>query len=254
MFPDSSIAHDFKCASTKMGYLITHAVAPHFEDLLVKDIKASNSAFTLHYDETTTSQIKKQLDIIVQYWSSENKRIVVHYLGSLFFGHATAEVVSDKLLEFISTKGLPLCRLLSVSSDGPNVNKAIETRLNKALVDANLPLLVDIGTCTLHMVYNAFGKGIQSFGHDAQDFTVKLFCWFKHSAARREDFKVHQLEEELNDVFLLRHVPSRWLTLQPAVIRILEQWPAIVSYFQQLPKDDKLVGKKQQLQSCATVT
>lgn len=39
-------------------------------------------------------------------------------------------------------------------------------------------------------------------------------------------------------MFLLRHVPSRWLTLQPAVQRILAQWDAFTKYFKELVNED----------------
>ena len=51
------------------------------------------------------------------------------------------------------------------------------------------------------------------------------------------------MEIQLNQVFLLRHVPSLWLTLQPAVVRIVDQWPALVSYFKKIVEDDKSVEK-----------
>ena len=94
MFP-GSVSNDFQCGSTKMGYLITHGVAPYFEELLLNDIRRSNNGYTLHFDETTTSQTKKQMDIIVWYWSVEHNRIVVQYLGSLFFGYALSTTVVE---------------------------------------------------------------------------------------------------------------------------------------------------------------
>jgi len=211
MFPDSSTARDFHCGSSKMSYLVTHGLSPYFEELLLKDLNASHAFYTLHYDETTTAQVKKQMDLVVRYWSSERNGVVVHYLGSVFLGHAQASIVSTKLLDIIAEKKMPLNNLLSLSFDGPNVNKAIEAQINKALTDSRLPPLVDIGSCNLHKVHNAFGKGLASFGKDAEDVTLKLFYWFKHSAARREDFKGVQFQLDLDDFVLLRHVPSRWL-------------------------------------------
>src|SRR6188508_67541 len=47
----------------------------------------------------------------------------------------------------------------------------------------------------------------------------------------------------LNQVFLHRYVPSRWQTLQLAVVHIVDQWPALVSYFKKIVEDDKSVEK-----------
>jgi hypothetical protein len=213
MFPSDPIARDFTCGSNKVSYLITHGLAPYFKELLLQDIRKSNAGFTIHYDETTTSQIKKQMDIIVRFWSLERNKVVVHYLGSIFFGHAKAKTVTCALLDFLTENSLPLNRLLSLSSDGPNVNKSIGNQVNKILTDSHLPILVDIGSCNLHKVHNAFGRSLSVYGKDAEELALKLFYWFKHSAARREDFRGVQLDLELDDLFLLRHVPSRWLSL-----------------------------------------
>ena len=40
-------------------------------------------------------------------------------------------------------------------------------------------------------------------------------------------------------------VSCRWLSLQPAIARILEQWDAIVKYFTELPLQDKTVEKNE---------
>ena len=58
----------------------------------------------------------------------------------------------------------------------------------------------------------------------------------------QEDFKAIQFELELEDVFLLHHVSSRWLSLLLAVTRILSQWTALSSYFKHLTDNDKTVG------------
>ena len=98
--------------------------------LLLADVKKSNTGFTVHYDEMTTIQIKKQMDIILRYWSVEQNKVVVHYVASLFFGHAEAKTVTKHLLEALADNGLPVNKVIALSSDGPNVNTAI-TNLEK---------------------------------------------------------------------------------------------------------------------------
>ena len=73
-------------------------------------------------------------------------------------------LLSKKLIEVIVEKwSLPLKNLLALESDGPNVSKAILKEVNKYLVEAKLPKLVDIGSCNLHVVHNGFGKGFGVF-------------------------------------------------------------------------------------------
>ena len=91
MFPANIVASDFSCGSTKVSYLITHGLAPHFKKLLLDDIVKSMTGYTLHYDEATTEQNKKQMDLIIRYWSTTQNKITVHYLGSFFLWACSGE-------------------------------------------------------------------------------------------------------------------------------------------------------------------
>ena len=124
----------------------------------------------------------------------------------------------------------------------PNVNKTKLNVVNKYIVEAKLPKLVDIGSRNLHVVHNGFGKGLET---EAKNLCLELYLWFKCSAARKEYFKSVQIELDLDKNFILRHVSCRWLSLQPAIARILEQWDAIVKYFTELPLQDKTVEKNE---------
>ena len=74
-------------------------------------------------------------------------------LCSIFFGHAFTVTVADKILEVPDERSLPLNILLSVSYDGPNVNKFIDAKLSKVPSDAELPVLIDI--CLVHSAHGS---------------------------------------------------------------------------------------------------
>ena len=71
--------------------------------------------FTLHFDETITSQIKKQSDILVRYYSDNHNEVRVRFLKVAVFGHAYAESVANELCETLQKFSLPLKYLLSLS-------------------------------------------------------------------------------------------------------------------------------------------
>ena len=106
-----------KMSHTKVSYVIGHELGPYF---------------TLHFDKTT-SQIKKQLDILVRYYSDNHNEVRVRFLKAAVLGHAYAESVANELCETLQKFSLPLKYLLSLPSDGPNVNKAIKTNINSKL-------------------------------------------------------------------------------------------------------------------------
>ena len=134
MCPDSEIAKGVKMSCTKVSYVIGHELGPYFLQKTVDDIlNTPGTYFTLHFDETTTSQIKKQFDILVRYYLDNHNEVRVRFLKVAVFGHAYAESVANELCETLQKFSLPLKYLLSLSSDGPNVNKAIKTNINSKL-------------------------------------------------------------------------------------------------------------------------
>ncbi len=168
----------------------------------------------------------------------------VHHLKTYLMGHATANQLSDKLLSAIHDRKLPLERLMMLGRDGPNVNKAVFNIMNKCVFDVNKHGLVDIGTCVLHVVHNAFVKGLPCYGNNISDLVIDVHQWFKLSPARQEDYAALQVKQGVPVHKFLKHVPCRWLALRAALNRFLAQWSTLcVCFLTELPKMDKSVEK-----------
>ena len=174
--------------------------------------------YTVHYDETTNAQTQKQLDIKVRFWSPAQGKVVVHHLQSYLMGHGSGAHLARKLISVIHDNGLALNNLIMV-------DKTVWNLLNKLILQ--LPDrsygLIDIGTCNLHIFHKAFAKGPQVFGNELSELVIDIYTWFKLSAARREDYESVQENLGLPNHKFLKHVDSRWLSLQPSLQRICEQ-------------------------------
>lgn len=248
MFEDSLTAKDFSMSRTKVSYVITHALGPYFLQQTLKDL--DGAYYMLHFDETTTSQVKKQMDVLVRFFSSSTGSVQVRFLHALMFGHAFAEKVTQDLLNLLQNLKLPLTYLLSLSCDGPNANKSIKRKMQAAITDAGSKGLVDIGFCNIHVIHNAFRKGLEKFGSEAEEFCIDLFYFFKLTACRREDFATVQQTLGLDGTHFMRHVQSRWLSLLPSVERVLSQMPAIRKYFLQDLARENLDGNARYTRIC----
>ena len=99
--------------------------------------------------------------------------------------------------------------------------------------------LVDLGSCSIHTIHNAFGKGLEKCGKEIEQLCMDLHALFKYSTARREDFREVQIEMDLDLTNFLQHTVVRWLSIGPAVKRILEQWEAVTPFVTDLAKDPK---------------
>jgi len=96
------ISPGFSLSRTTATYLISDGLGPYFRKRLVEDINESGTYFTIRYDENTTQHVKKQMDVIVRYWSHSRKEIVVHLLSASFFNHVKAVDVARALLDTLN--------------------------------------------------------------------------------------------------------------------------------------------------------
>ena len=59
-----------------MPYIVRHSLSEVLLNELVDDIKVSIGTLTLLLDETTTSQVKKQYDFLIRYWSEREDSVI----------------------------------------------------------------------------------------------------------------------------------------------------------------------------------
>ena len=213
--------------------------------MLVDDLKKLDVPYSLHFDETTSSQVKKQMDLTLRYWSPTHNEVWVNLYKSLFFGHAEGAKVAGRIYEVLKKDDLPVQKLCTLIRDGPNVNKTIFRKLEE-VIKADYPDFggfVDLGSCILHQVHSAFAKGMEEYGKDIGQLCTDVHSLFQHSAARREDYEELQYSMGVDQHKFQEHTEVRWLSLGPAVQRILEQWDCICKFVKDLGKDAKSAPK-----------
>ena len=122
---------------------------PYFQKQLFYDVNSSKNPVTLHYDETTTTQVIKQMDLHFHFWSEEQNEVVRRFYTALMFGHAEGAKVAAAMVDKLEKDKVNLSSILTLSSDGPNVNKTIFRAVNMPLKSAGNPGMINIGTCNL---------------------------------------------------------------------------------------------------------
>ena len=68
MFPDSKVASNISLSRASASHTISEGMAPYFTCQMLADLRNSDLPFCVHFDETTTTQVKKQMDLTVRYW------------------------------------------------------------------------------------------------------------------------------------------------------------------------------------------
>ena len=83
MFPNHPASEHCNCSSTKSSYLLRYGIA----EVLFEEIKNDviDVPYTVKFDESNTSQMKKQLDICVSYCSKIYDQVCKWIWGILFY-------------------------------------------------------------------------------------------------------------------------------------------------------------------------
>lgn len=83
--------------------------------------------------------------------------------------------------------------------------------------------LIDVGSCDIHIIHNAFKKGLDTYGKNIADLSINLHYFFDGEALRSEEYRNIQTKHGMAHHRFIKHVPARWLTLQDSTLRIIEQ-------------------------------
>ena len=141
-------------------------------------------------------------------------------------GHGDAE----SMLQHFKTciEDLNHRNILQVSMDGPNVNKKFHRLFQESITTQFNHILLDVGTCGLHTVHNAFKDGMDAAGWPVQKLLSGLYYLFKESPARREDYTTASGSSQ----FPLKFCNHRWLENILVAERALEVLPNVEKYIE----------------------
>ena len=100
----------------------------------------------------------------------------IRYYTSESFEHDEGATVASAIIPALRSNNVPLTQLLTLGSDGPNVNKTIWREMEEKIweVYPGFQELVDVVTCNIHTVHNSFGKGLDKYGKDAEQLDIDL--------------------------------------------------------------------------------
>lgn len=172
MFPDSEIANKFQMSKTKMGYYITFGIAPYFKSLLLSDIQNS-PFFSVMFDESLNRVFQEeQMDIQIRYWDETSNVACTRYFDSQFMYRPNANNLFDALTNGL--KDFDMNRMIHLSMDGPSTNWLVLKLFQKDRQEKERALLVNLQSCSLHVVSGALQTGISSTNWDLE----KVFLIF----------------------------------------------------------------------------
>ena len=125
----------------------------------------------------------------------------------------------------LESKGLD--KAVAFMSDTTNVMKGARSGVQK-LIKNEHQHLYDVG-CICHLADLTVKAGLKALPVDIDQLFIDVFYHFFHSSKRKQEFcdSLFTTEHE----FILKHCPTRWLSLIRCVGRYLSQYDGLKSYF-----------------------
>ncbi|MCG8622687.1 MAG: hypothetical protein MJE68_11925 [Proteobacteria bacterium] len=239
IFPDSKIAAKYHSASTKATCMLNLAIAPALKMDLIETMKAH--PFSVSIDGSNDTGLEKMNPMTIRIYDETNGKIVTKFLDMCTTASSTAEaiysVMDAKLSDLLSCIN-PWAMCTSVGVDNTSVNIGICNSLKSRILQRNSAIYFN--GCPCHVLHNAAQKAGNTFAtyckFDAEEFAIDLYYWFDKSTNRKNDLRSYSQFCDQEYRGMIKHVSTRWLTLQLAIERSLKQYEALKSYF--ISKDE----------------
>lgn len=230
-FKDSVAASQIKLHRTKCSAVIKNVLGPHFTSDLRSDI--GDSMYSILVDESTDISVTKLLAIAIIYHSKTSDRIVSTFLSLAELEKCDAESIVAAIKYTLKEINLDLKKLQGIGTDNASVMVGINNGVYQVL-KREIPHLILI-RCVCHSIQLATSAATAESLPRNLDFLVReSYNWFSRSSSRQLYYR--QIFSILNDGEEPLKIPqacdTRWLSIQPAVCRIIDQWLELKTHFE----------------------
>jgi hypothetical protein len=221
----SSLSMDRTSASYKMRLGLGRSVLEE----TVEKLKGSPSS--LNMDESTATNFKKIMEVLVSFYDEKEESVVVEHLASL---NVTASDAAS-----LSKHNLPWENLISMLLDSCNVMRGSKSGLETRIRKEKAPHLLDKDGDSCHHMHNCAKVFVKPFSNYLESMYNDLYNDCKWSQDLVEALKSICSVLGLNYTQPERFVPHRWLSAYDVTLSSLHLMDAyILFYYAFLPAKD----------------
>lgn len=238
VFKDSKAAENFCLHRTKCAAIITNILEPHFKSQLLSDIEGS--PYSLIIDESTDISVNKYLGLVIIYYSKIKNKTVSTFLDLAFLESATAQAIVDTIFKTLDKFQLKPEKMVCIGTDNASVmvgrNSGVYTKLKE-----KCPHIILI-RCVCHSLQLATSFATKEHLPRALEFLVaESYNWFARSSSRQIQYKTvyNLINDDTDPLKLLQCSTTRWLSIERAVKRILDQWLELKTHFEIMAQKER---------------
>lgn len=244
IYDDSKIAGKTTCARTKCEAIINGIIGPHSINVIIKSM--DEIQFLGVATDGSNHGAIKLFPIVIQYydWKQGGSGVQVKLLELRNTPNETSETISAYIKSTLEKYKFS-SKCIAFSGDNTNTNFGGINRKTGKNIFSNLKVslernIVAIG-CPAHILHNCVQHGTDGLNFDIESIVLKIFNFFSIYTVRTEALKDFCDFVDVNYRDLLYHSKTRWLSLFPAINRILQMYPALKAYFLSQDQPPKII-------------
>ena len=236
------------------------AVAPHFQSMLVNKMKIE--PFAIATDGSGDSTLQKMNPLTVRIFDINRGIVCTQFLDMCMSSSSTAENIFSKMHGVMEKHEISWNNCVGVSVDNTSVNMGCNNSIKTRVLQENKAIYI-MG-CPCHIIHNTGGKAGEAFEtvsgtenincilwrnihvlklnylyitlikvskFNVEDLVIDIFFWFDKSTKRKASLNEYCSFCDIEYRQIVKHVNTRWLSLERAVGRVLQQYDALKSYF-----------------------
>lgn len=231
-FTDSKAVRDMKLHRTKCSEILKNVLGPHFKSNLRKDV--GDSKYSLIIDESTDITVHKYLGLVIRYSSSSMKKVTSTFFALIQLETCNARGIVDAIVKAIQEMDLNIQNMVGLGTDNASVMIGINNGVYKILKEEyDLPHLILV-KCVCHSLQLSVSHASEETIPRNIEFLLReTYNWFSVSAIRRQEYTTifASINCGKQPLKILQKCATRWLSIEPAVQRILEQWSELKEFF-----------------------
>ncbi|XP_031336575.1 uncharacterized protein LOC116182582 [Photinus pyralis] len=222
MYSDSHIATKIRLGRTKASMIAFNVLAPFSIQSPLCEL--SKGVFFGISTDASNHGSAKLFPILLRYYTP-SEGVKLFLLDFFEDPDESANAIYTNIKTRIEKAGLSLNNMSCYSADNASVNFGRFHSVYQLLYKENNSVLA-VG-CPAHMVNNSIKNALAKCRFDVETLVLKTFSHFSSQAKRCKELKDFFNFVDLEYKTILRHVPTRWLSLFPAIERLLNIFPAI---------------------------
>uniref|UniRef100_H3A010 DUF4371 domain-containing protein n=1 Tax=Latimeria chalumnae TaxID=7897 RepID=H3A010_LATCH len=216
------------CGKTKAKSLSENVLVPYSIQKHLDYIKANDLYFSLATDASNKGSAKC-FPLVLRYFNFDEG--IQHFLLDFYSdNHESSQAIAMEIFEKLKAFDLSFEKVSAYTADNASVNYGKHNSIYQKLKEAKEDIVA--ANCLAHIVHNTIKYVAGKLNIDVENVILKAYSHFSVSAMRTEQLKEFCDFVEVEEFNLLRHIVTRWLSLLPAINRLLK------CYFQSLGEEE----------------